>query len=503
MNSAHLRRFIVLLILLAFAAQLQAASPSWLEVRSKHFSVITDDGENKGREVALRFEQMRSAFSTMFLNASLNETATLPIVAFRNSKEIQQIGPMFNGKPVEMAGFFGGDEGGNFIALDLSSPNGYRTVFHEYAHFLINSNLRFLPLWLNEGYAEFLSTLYVSGNSIHLGTFPPGFKRLLLSTTWLKNSELLSISTRSREYNEGNRRGIFYAQSWLAVHYIIMNGKAAQLDTYLNLSGRQRVPIPDAFREAFTVTPEQFEGELRVYLNSQMRYLHATAPQEDGGPYLVQPLKEVDSAAILADAKMHSGHHVKEGIEELEHILQIDPKNFIANRGLAAWYLRFGNFEGAAPYVHKAAESGSKDPAVHFYTAMLLSRSSWRSLSMDKDRLAEVQSELQKAIELDPTFAPAYNLLAFSYSFSGDNRRALELQRKAVDLNPRNGYYMLNLAKYADLAQQREQAAEIYRELIVEGDATIVPKAQRALEDLQTDKDGSQKSAPKPDPEKN
>ena len=42
-----------------------AGDPQWVEVRSPNFSVITDAGEKKGRDVALHFEQMRSVFGTL------------------------------------------------------------------------------------------------------------------------------------------------------------------------------------------------------------------------------------------------------------------------------------------------------------------------------------------------------------------------------------------------------------------------------------------------------
>src|ERR1019366_10392388 len=36
--------------------------PKWIEVHTAHFSVVTDAGDKRGREVALRMEQMRSVF---------------------------------------------------------------------------------------------------------------------------------------------------------------------------------------------------------------------------------------------------------------------------------------------------------------------------------------------------------------------------------------------------------------------------------------------------------
>ena len=36
-----------------------------MEIRSSHFSVVTDAGEKRGHEVALRFEQMRAVFGAL------------------------------------------------------------------------------------------------------------------------------------------------------------------------------------------------------------------------------------------------------------------------------------------------------------------------------------------------------------------------------------------------------------------------------------------------------
>lgn len=64
--STYLQR-LVLCAPLTFAALIPAAeAPRWLEVRSPHFSLITDAGEKQGREVALRFEQMRAIVGAMF-----------------------------------------------------------------------------------------------------------------------------------------------------------------------------------------------------------------------------------------------------------------------------------------------------------------------------------------------------------------------------------------------------------------------------------------------------
>src|SRR5580698_3300021 len=118
-----------------------AGEPQWVEVRSPNFSVVTDAGEKRGREVAMRFEQMRAAFGILMTKAKVNLPIPLQIIAFRNTREMRQFAPIFKGKPTEVAGLFQGSTDRSFILLDMSVDNPWAVVFHEYAHQLMNGNL--------------------------------------------------------------------------------------------------------------------------------------------------------------------------------------------------------------------------------------------------------------------------------------------------------------------------------------------------------------------------
>ena len=80
---------VVLACLVLSSQQGLAAEQQWVEVRSPNFSVITDAGAKRGRDVALHFEQMRSVFGTLMTKANVNLPVPLQIVAFRSSKEMR------------------------------------------------------------------------------------------------------------------------------------------------------------------------------------------------------------------------------------------------------------------------------------------------------------------------------------------------------------------------------------------------------------------------------
>ena len=101
-------RLLAGLFCLAFALPAFSGEVQWVEIHSSHFSVITDTNDKRGRDVAVRFEQMRAVFGALMAKAKVNTPIPLQIIAFRNGKELRQFAPIFQGKPTELAGLFQG-----------------------------------------------------------------------------------------------------------------------------------------------------------------------------------------------------------------------------------------------------------------------------------------------------------------------------------------------------------------------------------------------------------
>jgi len=72
---------------------LRAADSAWTEIRSRHFDVITDAGEKRGHEVALRLEQMQAVFAGFLLKQELARPIPLTVIAIRGDKDYSAIAP--------------------------------------------------------------------------------------------------------------------------------------------------------------------------------------------------------------------------------------------------------------------------------------------------------------------------------------------------------------------------------------------------------------------------
>jgi len=456
------------------------ATEKWLEVRSPHFTVVTDAGEKRGREVALRFEQMRAIFGKIMLKDKVNIPVPLQIIAFRNNKELKQHGPVYNGKAVEVAGFFQQASDRDYILLDTSGEDNWATVFHEYAHLLLNGNFPASDAWFDEGFAEYFSTINIIGDSVQIGKPPVGSMELLRENGWIPMAELLRVQHDSKIYNVGSGRLLFYAESWVLVHYLYDMDKLHQTGIYFDLILDKHMPVETALQQSFGMTPKELQHAVDNYYlstNSVYRTYKLPLNLEKMNTYSAAVVSALDADATLGDFDLHSSDRQEQGIALLEGVLKQDSNNATAQRGLGYAYLYKKQFDRAAEHFARAAALNSTDPWVHYYLALLRERSGGQA----GGDLNSVERELKTAVALDPQFADAYNLLGVAEMQNGQIPDALLHLSAAIRLSPRNDMYIANLAiAYLD-ARNWDQASPILERLLNSNEPGIAEMARQNL----------------------
>lgn len=444
---------------LLLAAHAFAGTPQWVQVKSPNFTVITDAGEKRGRDVALHFEQMRAVFGALFNKAKITTSQPMYIIAFRNTREFRAVCPLWNGKPEQLAGYFQPGNGVTYISLDSSLEDKWRVVFHEYGHFLLNSNLQDAPPWFDEGFAEYFSTVDIRGKDFVYGNMPQGDVQILQQYKWLPIDQLFSVKHDSPYYNEHNRQTIFYAESWLAVsHYWFNPPYRKQIITYLQIENQ--MPADEAIQKAFGMDPKTLDNEFRrFYATGQLGlYKGAMPPGIDKLPMDAKPMDEIDARAHVAELKLQMKDHHAEAVQEFEAILKEKPDQPVALRGLAYAALLAGDKEKASAYFRKVTTIQSDDPHLYYFSAMLLSQLDARQ---NKDSAIEMQKDLERAVQLDPNFADAYGLLALAFTWQGKREEAIPPAEKAVLLSPRSETWAMNLAGFYANAKRYDDAIKV------------------------------------------
>lgn len=480
-------------VLLATLGSAWAGDVQWLEVKSPHFSVVTDAGEKRGREVAVRFEQMRAVFGTLLVKTNVSLPVPLQIIAFRNTKEMRQFAPLFHGKPTEIAGLFEYSDDRSFILLDMSTVDPWQVVFHEYAHQLLNGNTEgAVQPWFDEGFAEFFSTIQVNGKEADVGLPPPDDVEVLRNGNWFKVADLFQVRENSSTYNEsGDHRSMFYAESWLVMHYLYDTKTLPKAAKYFDLAIDQHVPVDQAIEQAFGMTAAAWDKTMHGYFNTgTMHYKLPTPPGIETTGYTTTALSFADAKAVLADMHLHSADYQEKAIEEFQEVLAVEPNNVAALRGLGYAYLGKHNLNTAADYFQKAAALNSKDARVLYYSAVLRNQ---EKVNTDPQRLEITQKELERSIAIDPNFADAYSLLALVFQSEGKYPEATQAMLHAVALNPRNNDYEYNLSQIYLAARNMDAAVPILERLkATASNPQIAMMASTSLEQVE-----AYKNAPK------
>jgi tetratricopeptide (TPR) repeat protein len=477
---------VLLIVTFRRAPVVLAGESQWVEVRSPNFSVVTDAGEKRGREVAMRFEQMRAVFGALMTKANVNLPIPLQIVAFRNGKEMRQFAPLFKGKPIELAGLFQQGSDRSFILLDMSVENPWTVVFHEYAHQLMNGNLQgeFDP-WFQEGFAEYFSSIEVDSKEARVGKIPNNEYVILQQVGTMKIADLFRVQQNSPTYNEsGDHRNSFYAESGMLMHYIYDNQLLPKVALYFDLEENKHTGVDDAIQQAFGMSPAQFDKTLRNYVSSgHYKYYPIPNPANiASNNYTVAPLSSAAGNAVLADVHLHSRDYQERAVSEFQDILKSDPNNAAACRGLGYAYLQKQDFTQAGEYFRRASQLDSKDPRVHYYSAMLMAREGGFGGGSNAPAMIE---ELETSIRLDPNFADSYALLAFAQSTARDPAKALGTMRKAIAISPRNESYLFNLANIYLANRQADQAIAVLRSLQVTDNPLLASQVTTLLAQAQ------------------
>lgn len=480
------RRLLPLACVLLLSLSAVAAS-QWIDINSHHFHVLTDTSEKQGRDVAQRFEQMRAVFGTMFHRSTLNSPVPLDIVAFRTQDEFMRYVPLWKGKPVSLTGFFQGSEDRDFIGIEMSSSDPFGTVSHEYAHLLLRDNFPVMPLWFEEGFAEYFSTLQVAGDKAQYGAAPSQYAALLNSTQWMPITALFSVQHDSDAYNESDQRSIFYAESWLAVHYLLSNNRLVDAFKYLHLAQIEKIPVPDAIQQAFGVDAATFEKNLREHLASSFTPTTVPMPDVNQGTYVTRKISDFEAQAVLADMHAHSVDYQHQAEQEFEAILKADPGNEIANRGLGYWYLKNEHYTEAAAAFQRALLANDNDAQAHYLVAYLMNRIALKQGTAPNNP-AIMRGHLEKALQIDPNFADATNLLAFALLAEGRYDAAIRAEMHAIELNPSAEIYQANLAHIYIQSERWSDAEALLKRLQTSSDPKIRDNAIQNLSSLAADR---------------
>ena len=448
------RRLALVVLLALFALTPQTSSAAdWMRLQTANFTIEGDVGANGLRAVALRLEQFREAIRQTFPSTKLVTPAPVTVIVFAHDRDFKAVVPRFQGKPVELTGLATTSPIGSSIAICLEHPDqAYPVVYHEFGHLLINNAARGLPLWLQEGLAEFYRMFDLSedGRSAVLGKPVEPEEIGRMRERLLPMSELLAADHESKLYNVSADRDLFYAQSWALVHYLLLGHteRSHQFTAFLQRLATG-VPAATAYTDSFP-DANKLEGELTEYVRKfSIRVVRVTFAERVTGAvdYTMARMTAAEAQASVGLELVRQGRY-DEARVPLEWAMAHGPETASANTGIGLYHLLQGRTVDGLRALRKGAELADGDAMAHFafaYGALQCTTAECMDVQGGRDT---ARRELQRAVDLLPQFPEALAMLGWAEATNGGDLASAERHfLQAIAFLPGREDYRLNLAQ--------------------------------------------------------
>ncbi|MGH6952393.1 MAG: tetratricopeptide repeat-containing protein [Vitreimonas sp.] len=312
--------FVAWLVAMALTAPSHAfAQGRWTRIESPGFIVYTAGSEQRAEGVARDLEAF-DGLLRRFTNAPAERSPTKLEVYLLSSDQFAETLPDIGRSIV---GLYSArvDQIAAFAIFSSNGLSGQDTLYHEYAHhFMFQHFANAYPAWYVEGFAEFMSTAVMGSERIELGRGSEGRAYALRNEQWMPIERLISVAPRELS---GDERNLFYAQSWLLTHYLVLTpGKMAQFQAYVRALRLGQSPTA-ALQAGFGVTPQEMLAELRRYFRGNPNALALNRPaQVDRERMRLSRLPASADTLLPLYARLRYGVREADGPAVLERVRQ-------------------------------------------------------------------------------------------------------------------------------------------------------------------------------------
>ena len=419
--------------LLAAHGNTLLAADQWIRAKLGPFESISDDGRTPAIQSLSQFEQFRYALGAAMGQPDLRLDPPLRIIVFKDAREMaaQACDGMHLGRD-------------HLMACSVASGQLPPAMVRELTRRLLETNFTGIPPATEQALETFFST--VTSNAVHVmwGAPPPPNER---TRDWALLHRLITqpdTAGRAHIYLHNLATGMDSSGAIRSLGEDVAKFNA-DVDAYFAAGIYQAVQAPNRA------------------LNPDRDFVTTVLTADDGQLARADLMGPGAEAAYIALLK--AGKHTAE-----------------ANEGLGLLALRAGDEDKAGQYFAEAYKAGSRN---------VVALTTYAKSESHYDVAIEV---LQKALTIDPKYAPAHWELGDKYD---DPKQRLAEWKLALGLQPHNVDWWVS---YARLNEGQKQWAEAGRAWMSASQATTDPakreeflKARGAIEQQRLDDEAAEK----------
>jgi hypothetical protein len=327
------------------AMSLEASGGEQLKFRSRYYQITTDLEKDLARRVAEHMDLVYEAYSDRFRTFPTKNPGGHPLFVFAAQGDYLGFLEKHGINGTGSGGMFFVNPTGSALATYLQGQDVERMMYtlrHEGFHQFAYNRIGELPVWVNEGLAEYFAGSIVVGKKLVPGQVRLDRLRSLRAAVEEERHvpfrDLLAMtSDRWATRVRGGEGAMQYAQSWSIVHFLAQGGPKYKqaFEQYLHLVARG-TGSDQAFGRAFGLgSYEVFERKWKQYLTDLEPGPEATAAHRleflgRGIAWLREQGQTVDSFEQLKGELQRREFYVSDGMGDASSIQMkaTDAENF-------------------------------------------------------------------------------------------------------------------------------------------------------------------------------
>ena len=431
---------------------------------------MTNGNERSARNLAWQFEQIRSAIQVGWPWARVQLDRPVVVIGAKDEETMKALVPQYweSRGGIRPASVLRTAADRHYIAVrsdvrgdDTPGINPYISSYWSYSLLTFDAAFeRELPLWFRIGLAEVLSNSIVRDEEIQFGRQIPWHVESL-QTGRLRLAQLITLDTTSPYYTGGGTRERFDAQAWGVMHYMLFGRPEDRSDRVnalakLLLDGTSSTEaIGQVFGSVDALEEAYLLYQRKPITNYARLKIESTAISKNS------PIRTLSPHDAL---NLRAGLHVAMNrLDDARPLLADSRKADAANPGSydieGQLFDRNRQTTEALGAYAKAVELNSQSFYSHYRVAARDSQSVNAGAGLEK--------QVRRVVALNDAYSPAYALLASVLLQGTEPASALEPAMKAVQLDQRDTFSRLTLARVYWRLSRRGEAMGLARSALM------------------------------------
>lgn len=312
-----------------------------------------------------RLVERLHAFFSRAAGLPLDDRPPVRVIAFRSAEEYEP----YRLQPSDA--YYLGNEIRDYIVMPELGPRDLHVVAHEYWHLVAHASDLRLPLWLEEGLADFFATVRLGEHDTDGEAELASRFRTLHGRSWMPLAELLALPKESALRDDREATAMFYAQSWALTDMLLAAPSYSPRFPELLTALVSGAPAESALVAVYAKPLAVIAADLRAWVEKR-RVTPVTLPDaapDTTGVEVSEP-SPVAAGSILADLLAASGK--LERAEALyRELAKQAPDDANVTAALARIALQKGDDADALRLWRRSLDQGLEDDDALYRLALL------------------------------------------------------------------------------------------------------------------------------------